>query len=105
MNKNDLISRFVAAQFLEACRCLEEGVASARDIDLSMRAGAGLRVGPLAAADAMGLDTLLASLQQLADRVGPRFAPPETLQRLVSANQLGVKTGRGFHEYSGETQS
>lgn len=100
-DEDDLVERFQAAQFLEACRCLAEGVASARDIDLAMRAGAGLPSGPLARADEDGLDVVQARLARLAARHGDRFAVPALLERLVAEGRLGRASGRGFHEYEG----
>ncbi len=102
MDKQDLIDRFVFAQFAEACRCLEEGIASASDIDLAMRTGAGLKVGPLAWADSIGLDAVTAKLKMLAAKHGDRFAPPRLLEQMVADNRLGMKTGRGFFEYSSQ---
>lgn len=99
MDKQDLVERFVFAQFAEACRCLEEGVASASDIDLAMRTGAGLKQGPLAWADSIGLDAVLGKLRMLAAKHGGRFAPPQLLEQMVAENRLGVKTGRGFFDY------
>lgn len=95
-----LVDRFTLAPFAEACRCLEEGIASAKDIDLAMRAGAGLPEGPLAGADQAGLDVTLAKLERLQAAHGENFAPTETLRRLVAEGRLGRKVGRGFFEYT-----
>ncbi|MBI2954918.1 MAG: 3-hydroxyacyl-CoA dehydrogenase [Chloroflexi bacterium] len=102
MDKRDLVDRFVFAQFVEACRCLEEGIASANDIDLAMRAGAGLKQGPLTWADSAGMDTVLARLKSLSAMHGERFTPPRSLEQMVADDRLGIKTGRGFFEYSAE---
>ncbi|MCL5264007.1 MAG: 3-hydroxyacyl-CoA dehydrogenase family protein [Chloroflexi bacterium] len=100
MDKQDLIDRFIFAQFIEACHCLEEGIAPAKDIDLAMRIGAGLKEGPLAWADSVGLDAIFWKLKALSARHGARFAPPALLQQMVEENRLGVKTGKGFHDYA-----
>lgn len=100
-DEEDLVHRFQAAQFLEACRCLAEAVASARDIDLALRAGAGLATGPLAAADEEGLEVVQARLAGLVARHGSRFAPPPLLERLLADGRRGRASGRGFHEYGG----
>jgi len=98
-NEQELLDRFRYAVLLEAVRCLDEGVSSAREIDIAMRAGAGLPEGPLAAADQAGLDVVLGRLQELERRWGERFAPPRRLQDLVAAGRTGVAAGRGFLEY------
>jgi 3-hydroxybutyryl-CoA dehydrogenase len=84
---------------LEAARMLEEGVASAADIDRAMELGYGHPLGPLRLGDLVGLDVRLAIAEHLARELGPRFEPPQVLRDLVAAGHLGRKTGRGFHVY------
>ncbi|MCL6649669.1 MAG: 3-hydroxyacyl-CoA dehydrogenase [Chloroflexi bacterium] len=74
-----LVQRVLAAGFLEAYRCLEEGIASPDEIDLAMQAGAGWPLGPLTWAEQQGLPRVVALLQRLAATVGPRFTPPASL--------------------------
>ncbi|MFJ8677138.1 3-hydroxyacyl-CoA dehydrogenase family protein [Streptomyces sp. NPDC093589] len=78
----------------------EHGHADATALDTAIRLGCGWREGPLRTLDAIGLDTSLAVLDGLHQRLGPRFAPPPGLRRLVAAGTLGTKTGRGYHEAS-----
>jgi 3-hydroxyacyl-CoA dehydrogenase len=78
-----LVQRVMAASFLEAFRCLEEGIAAATDIDVAMQAGAGWSVGPLAWAEQVGLPAVATMLRALAAQVGPRFAPPDGLTALA----------------------
>ncbi len=90
--------------FVEAALVLQEGVATHRDIDFGMMAGAGLdpRRGlmpPFMKADAEGLDTVLARLEKLAESHGERFTPPTILRRLVAQGRLGQKSGQGFYAY------
>jgi enoyl-CoA hydratase/3-hydroxyacyl-CoA dehydrogenase len=90
--------------FLEACLVLEEGVATHRDIDFGMMAGAGLdpRRGllpPFMRADTEGLDTVLERMENAHERYGERFKPPTVLRRLVAQGRLGQKTGQGFYAY------
>src|SRR5271165_6567095 len=90
--------------FLEACLVLEEGVASHRDIDFGMMAGAGLdpRRGllpPFMRADSEGLDTVLERMERAREVHGERFAPPTILRRLVAQGRLGQKSGQGFYPY------
>jgi 3-hydroxybutyryl-CoA dehydrogenase len=82
---------------LEAARMLEEGVASAADIDKGMRLGYGYPMGPLELGDLVGLDVRLAISEYLSRELGPRFTPPEILRKKVAAGHLGKKTGHGFY--------
>ncbi|HET8980236.1 MAG TPA: enoyl-CoA hydratase-related protein [Solirubrobacteraceae bacterium] len=95
-----LVQRFTLKAFVESCLVLEEGVASARDIDLGMMAGAGIMPPPLARADQEGLDEVLAALERAAAEWGPDFEPPMILRRLVAQGRLGVKSGQGFFPYA-----
>ncbi len=97
--ETELLDRFNLAVFLEAVRCLDENVSTAREIDIAMRAGAGLSEGPLGRADKVGLDKVLARLEELEARWGDRFHPPERLRALVASGRTGVAAGRGFLEY------
>jgi 3-hydroxybutyryl-CoA dehydrogenase len=94
-------SRLGVALGLEAIRMLEEGVASAADIDAAMELGYRHPVGPLRTTDLVGLDVRLGIAEELHARLGERFAPPDLLRRLVADGHLGRKTGRGFYEWSG----
>ena len=93
-------SRLGVALGLEAIRMLEEGVASAADIDAAMELGYRHPVGPLRTTDLVGLDVRLGIAEELHRELGERFAPPELLRRLVADGHLGRKTGRGFYEWS-----
>jgi enoyl-CoA hydratase / 3-hydroxyacyl-CoA dehydrogenase len=101
---DELIESFALKALVEACLLLEEGVASARDIDLGMMAGAGLdpRRGlfpPFMKADLEGLDLVYEKLEKARDAYGERFEPPRVLRRLVAQGRLGQKTGQGFYPY------
>ena len=96
---DELTQRFVLKAFVEACLVLEDGMATVRDIDLGMMAGAGLIPPPFARADQTGLDVVLASLQTAAAEWGEQFAPPMILRRLVAQGRLGAKSGQGFFAY------
>jgi 3-hydroxybutyryl-CoA dehydrogenase len=84
---------------LEAIRMVEEGVASAEDIDKAMTLGYGFPMGPLKLTDVVGLDVRLAIAEYLAREVGPHFAPPELLRDKVARGELGKKSGRGFYTW------
>ena len=92
-------SRLGVAIALEAMRMLEEGVASAEDIDTAMTLGYRHPVGPLRTTDLVGLDVRLAIAEHLAREVGTRFAPPQVLRDKVAAGELGRKSGRGFYDW------
>ncbi|UWF78005.1 MULTISPECIES: 3-hydroxyacyl-CoA dehydrogenase family protein [Microbacterium] len=85
---------------LEAIRMLEEGVASAEDIDAAMTLGYRHPVGPLRTTDLVGLDVRLGIAEELAAALGPRFEPPALLRRMVAEGRLGRKTGHGFYEWN-----
>jgi enoyl-CoA hydratase / 3-hydroxyacyl-CoA dehydrogenase len=95
-----LIDRFGLKALVESCLVLEEGVASLRDIDLGMMAGAGIMPPPFARADQIGLDQVLARLERATEEWGEGFEPPTILRRLVAQGRLGVKAGQGFFPYA-----
>ena len=100
----ELVELLSLKTLLEACLVLEEGVASHRDIDFGMMAGAGLdpRRGllpPFMKADVEGLDTVLERMENAQEKFGERFAPPTILRRLVAQGRLGQKSGQGFYAY------
>ena len=95
----DLVDRFTLKALVEACLVLEEGIASMREIDLGMMAGAGIMPPPFARADQQGLDEVLARLERAHSEWGEHFEPPQILRRLVAQNRLGVKSGQGFFPY------
>lgn len=84
---------------LEAMRMLEQGVASAADIDRAMELGYRHPMGPLKVSDLVGLDVRLDIAEHLHREVGEQFRPPEILRRLVREGKLGKKTGEGFHRW------
>jgi enoyl-CoA hydratase/3-hydroxyacyl-CoA dehydrogenase len=94
-----LVERFTLKALVESCLVLEEGVASMKDIDLGMMAGAGIIPPPFARADQLGLDEVLARLERASAEWGEGFEPPTVLRRLVTQGRLGVKTGQGFFPY------
>ena len=95
----DLVDRFTLKALVESCLVLEEGIATTREIDLGMMAGAGIMPPPFARADQVGLDVVLERLQRAALDWGEAFEPPLTLRRLVAQGRLGVKSGQGFFPY------
>jgi enoyl-CoA hydratase/3-hydroxyacyl-CoA dehydrogenase len=100
VERHQLVDRLVLKAFVEACLVLEERVASTKDIDLGMMAGAGLIPPPFARADATGLDEVLSALERAAREWGERYAPPLILRRLVAQGRLGQKAGQGFFPYA-----
>jgi enoyl-CoA hydratase/3-hydroxyacyl-CoA dehydrogenase len=95
-----LVDRFTLTALVESCLVLEEGIASMKDIDLGMIAGAGIIPPPFARADQVGLDEVPAKLEHAAREWGEDFEPPVILRRLVHQGRLGVKTGQGFFSYA-----
>lgn len=99
------VERVIYPLINEAVLALQEHIAAIGDIDMAMIAGTGMtyhgeRKGPLAIADQIGLDAVLAGLEQMFVQYGERFRPARLLRTKVRAGHLGVKVGRGFHEYA-----
>jgi 3-hydroxybutyryl-CoA dehydrogenase len=92
-------SRLGIALAMEAIRMLEEGVASAEEIDRAIELGYGHPMGPLKLTDHVGLDVRLAIADHLTAELGERFRPPQLLRRMVRAGKLGKKSGEGFYRY------
>jgi len=95
-----VVNRLLIPMINEAFHILGEGVASARQIDFAMRAGANHPIGPLALADLIGLDVcaaIVTALKRSLPNVGIEVAP--RLQELIVSGHLGKKTGRGVYEY------
>jgi len=95
-----VINRLYLPMVNEAFFALESGLASAEDIDRSCTRGLGFPLGPLAAADAFGLDVLLACMNTFRRELGDKYRPSPLLVRLVSAGHLGRKTGKGVYDYN-----
>jgi len=94
-----IVDRMGLKTLVESCLVLEEGVASAKDIEVGMMMGAGILPGPFARADDAGLDTILEQLERAQSEWGDTFEPPTVLRRLVAQGRLGKKTGQGFFPY------
>lgn len=92
-------SRLGVAIGLEAIRMLEEGVASAVDIDKAIVLGYNHPMGPLRLSDLVGLDVRLGISEYLARELGPRFEAPALLREMVKAGKLGQKIGQGFYAW------
>ena len=96
-----VVNRILVPMINEAVLVLQEGLASAEDIDAGMRLGCNQPIGPLALADLIGLDTLLAIMQAFYDGFNDsKYRPAPLLKEMVAAGYLGRKTGRGFHAYA-----
>jgi 3-hydroxybutyryl-CoA dehydrogenase len=93
-------TRLISALAVEAVRLVESGVVSAEDVDVACRLGFGHAMGPLETVDLTGVDIMThAATNIYTDTQDEKFFPPETLQRMVQAGDLGRKTGRGFYTY------
>ena len=94
-----VINRLYLPMVNEAFFALETNLASPEEIDRSCKDGLGFPLGPLAAADAFGLDILLTCMQTLNKELGDKYRPSPLLVRLVKAGRLGRKSGRGVYDY------
>src|ERR1043166_134842 len=99
-------SRLGVTLGLEAMRMVEQGVASARDIDTAMELGYNHPMGPLRLTDLVGLDVRLHIAEYLHGKLGSEtFRPPEILRRMVDEGKLGKKTGQGFYDWTDGEQT
>src|SRR5688500_12208264 len=94
-----IVDRMGLKTLVETCLVLEEGVASAKDVEIGMMMGSGMLPGPLTRADQAGLDVLLEQLEGAQREWGDAFEPPTILRRLVAQGRLGAKSGQGFFPY------
>lgn len=93
-------TRLISALVVEAVKLVESGVISAEDLDRACQLGFGHAMGPLATADLTGVDVLYHATRNIYhDTADEKFFPPELLQRMVTAGDLGRKSGRGFYQY------
>ena len=96
-----VVNRILVPMINEAILVFQEGLASAEDIDAGMCLGCNQPIGPLALADLIGLDTLLAIMEAFYDGFNDsKYRPAPLLKEMVAAGYLGRKTGRGFHAYA-----
>ncbi len=95
-----VVNRILCPMINEAIFALQEGLASAEDIDAGMRLGCNHPIGPLALADLVGLDVILAVMNVFQQGFGdPKYRPAPLLREMVDAGRLGRKAGHGFYKY------
>ncbi|MBS0312903.1 MAG: 3-hydroxybutyryl-CoA dehydrogenase [Proteobacteria bacterium] len=95
-----VVNRILCPMINEAIFCLQEGLATAEDIDQGMKLGTNQPIGPLALADMIGLDVMIAVMNVFYEGFNdPKYRPAPLLKEMVAAGYLGRKTGRGFYRY------
>lgn len=96
-----IVNRILVPMINEAAFTFQEGVAPAEDIDTAMKLGANMPIGPLALADMVGIDIVLAVAETFyREFEDPKYRPALILRQMVRGGRLGIKTGRGFYDYS-----
>jgi len=96
-----VVNRILCPMINEAIFCLQEGLATAEDIDAGMKLGTNQPIGPLALADMIGLDIMIAVMNVFYEGFNdPKYRPAPLLKEMVAAGYLGRKTGRGFYMYA-----
>jgi len=101
-----IVNRMQSALLVEALSLVEQGIATMEDIDTAWTQHLGLRychIGPFEAMDSFGLDTELSQYSYLYEKLEEtKFRPPDLLKRKVKNRELGLKTGKGFYDYTGK---
>jgi 3-hydroxybutyryl-CoA dehydrogenase len=93
-----VVNRIMTPQFIEACRLLQEGVASVEDIDTAVKLGLNYPMGPFELMDYTGIDISYYVMEYFAKELAnPNYAAPQVIKQMVNANRLGKKTGGGFY--------
>ena len=96
-----IVNRILVPYINEAANVFQEGIASAAEIDKAMKLGAGMPMGPLALADMVGIDIVLAVCESFVKEFGDsKYRPSLAFKQKVRAGHLGIKTGKGFYDYS-----
>lgn len=94
-----VVNRILIPMINEAMKIVDEGIADIKTVDIAMKKGAGMPMGPFELADYVGVDIVYHVLRSFRDAFGDNYIAPETLKYMISAGWWGMKTGRGFYTY------
>lgn len=95
-----IVNRILLPTLNEAMKLVDSGVATKEDVDKAMMLGANFPMGPFALADYVGLDVAFAAITTMYEAFGDYYKPSETLKNLVENGHIGMKSGKGFYEYT-----
>jgi len=94
-----VVNRILIPMITEAVKVVESGVADYRTVDIGMKKGAGMPMGPFELADYVGIDILYHVMESFRRDLGDFYMPPRTIKQLVDAGWIGMKSGKGFYDH------
>jgi len=94
-----VVNRILIPMINEAMKVVDEGIADVKTVDVAMKKGAGMPMGPFELADYVGVDIVYHVLESFREAFGDNYLPPESIKQLIAAGYYGKKAKRGFYNY------